>query len=129
MAINHVAIEGRLTKDPELRYTASGIAQATFGIAQNQRKKVGNEWVDGDTSFFDVVCWRDLAENTAELAQGQSVVVVGRLQQRSWEHEGQKRSKVEIVAEDVMLSRRWAPRDGARSEPVTRDYSDDEAPF
>lgn len=129
MAINNLAIEGRLTRDPELRYTANGVAQATFGIAQNHRRKVNGEWVDAETFFFDVVCWRDLAENTAELAQGQSVVVVGRLQQRSWEHEGQKRSKVEIVAEDVMLSRRWAPRDGARSEPVTPDYSDDEAPF
>lgn len=126
MNINNVTISGRLTRDPELRFTASGLAQCTFSVAQNNRRKDGNEWVDGDTYFFDAICWRDLAENTAELAKGDLVVAVGRLQQRSWEKDGERRSKIEIVADDVMLSRRWADKAATRTAP---QYAAGEEPF
>ena len=127
MNINNVTLGGRLTRDPELRFTASGLAQCTFSIAQNNRCKEGNEWVDGDTYFFDAVCWRALAENTAELQKGDLIVIVGRLQQRSWETDsGERRSKIEIVAEDVTLSRKWAAKEASRTTP---DYGPGEEPF
>ena len=108
---NTVSIVGNLTREPELRFTPSGQATATFGIAVNRT------WTDRQsqerresTSFFDVVCWGTLAENAAtSLTRGTRVVVTGRLDQRSWEsQEGERRSKVEITAEEIAPSLRWA---------------------
>ncbi len=116
---NSVSIVGNLTREPELRFTPSGQATATFGIAVNRT------WTDRQsqerresTSFFDVVCWGTLAENAAtSLARGTRVVVTGRLDQRSWEtQEGDKRSKVEITAEEIAPSLRWATVQVTRNE-------------
>lgn len=108
---NTVTIVGNLTRDPELRYTPSGQANATFGVAVNRRwmNRQTNEWEER-VSFFNVVCWREMADNVSEsLAKGARVVVTGRLEQRSWETEnGDKRSVVEIVADEVGPSLRWA---------------------
>tara|TARA_R110000824_G_C14747399_1_gene628155 strand:+ start:137 stop:541 length:405 start_codon:yes stop_codon:yes gene_type:complete len=103
---NTVTISGNLTRDPELRYTASGIAVTEFGVAWNSKDKEGNESV----SFFDVTCWRDLAEHVAEsLGKGNRVIVFGRLDQNTWEtKDGDKRSKVRVMADDVAPSLRWA---------------------
>jgi single-strand DNA-binding protein len=90
-----------------------------FGLAVNRRwrNQQSNEWEE-QTSFFDVVCWRDLAENVAEsLDRGARVMVVGRLEQRSWEtQEGEKRSKVEVVADEVGPSLRWATAQVMKNE-------------
>lgn len=97
MAMTAVTIVGNITRDPDLKFTGSGLAMCTFGLAVNNRKKdERGEWVDGDPSFYDVVCWRQLAENVTEsLPKGTSVIVVGKLRQRSWEaDDGTKRSKV-----------------------------------
>jgi single-strand DNA-binding protein len=108
-----------LTREPELRFTPGGQATATFGIAVNRN------WTDRQsqerkesTSFFDVVAWGVLAENAAtSLAKGTRVVVTGRLDQRSWETaEGDKRSKVEITADDLAPSLRWATVQVTRNE-------------
>ena len=108
---NSVTLVGNVTRDPELRFTASGQATATFGLAVNR------VWNDRQTnekkeavSFFDIVCWREMAENCSEsLSKGARVVVTGRLEQRSWETpEGEKRSKIEVVADEVGPSLRWA---------------------
>ncbi len=108
---NTVTIVGNLTRDPELRYTPSGQANATFGVADNRRwmNRQTNEWEER-VSFFNVVCWREMADNVSEsLAKGSRVVVTGRLEQRSWETDnGDKRSVVEIVADEVGPSLRWA---------------------
>lgn len=100
-------ITGNLARDPEIRYTREGIATTALGIGVNRRwkEKDSDEWQES-TSFFDVVCWRDLAENVAlSLTKGMRVVVTGRLEQRSWETEdGDRRFKVEIVADDVAPS-------------------------
>jgi single-strand DNA-binding protein len=108
---NHVSITGNLTRDPELRFTPTGQANASFGVAVNRRwqNRQTHEWEEA-TSFFDVVCWGTLAENAAQsLSRGARVVVSGRLDQRSWENqEGEKRSKVEISADEVAPSLRWA---------------------
>jgi single-strand DNA-binding protein len=112
-------IAGNLTRDPEIRYTRDGQATTTLGVAVNRRwlNRETNEWEEA-TSFFDVVCWRELAENTAlSLTKGARVVVSGRLEQRSWEtEEGDRRFKVEIVADEIGASLRFATADLHRVE-------------
>jgi len=124
MTDNNLTITGNLTREPELRFTPTGQATATFGIAVNRT------WTDrqsqerkGSTSFFDVVAWGPLAENAAtSLTKGTRVVVTGRLDQRSWESaEGDKRSKVEITADDLAPSLRWATAQVTRKERRTAD--------
>jgi len=108
---NNITISGNITRDPEMRYTPSGISKVTFGVAVNRswRNQQSQEWEE-QTSFFNVVAWRQLAENaSASLTKGSRVVVSGRLEQRSWEtDQGEKRSIVEIVADDIAPSLRFA---------------------
>ena len=119
MADSSITIVGNLTRDPEIRYTANGSAKASFGVAVSRRwqNRQTQEW-DEQTSFFNVVCWREMAENVAEsLGKGSRVVVTGRLEQRSWETEnGEKRNVVEIVADDVGPSLRWATAQVKKSD-------------
>jgi single-strand DNA-binding protein len=116
---NNVTITGNLTRDPELRFTPSGQATASFGVAVNRswQDRQTQEWKEV-TSYFDVVCWAQLAENTAQsLTRGTRVVVSGRLEQRSWENqEGEKRSKIEIVADEVAPSLKWATTSITKNE-------------
>ncbi len=147
---NNVTVVGNLTMDPELRFTASGVAMANISIADSRRYQDRNgEWQE-DTSFFRGTCWRDTAENVAEsLTKGSRVIISGRLKQRTWEtQEGDKRSVVELDIQDIGPSLRWAtasvtktPRgDGSGGNygggnttpaaPVARtDFGPDEAPF
>ncbi len=142
---NNVTLIGNVTRDPELRFTPSGQGVASFGIAVNRKwqNRQTNEWEE-QVSFFDVVAWGTLGENVAEACQkGDRVIVVGRLEQRSWETEsGDKRSKVEIVADEIGPSLRWATatvsknerRETAGGQAAKRDrqpaaYSRDEEPF
>ena len=119
---NHVSIVGNLTRDPELRFTPSGQATATFGVAVNRRwqNRQTNEWEEA-TSFFDVVCWAQLAENAAQsLTKGTRVLVSGRLDQRSWETpDHERRSKIEITADEVAPSLRYATASITRNERRT----------
>ena len=116
---NSVTVVGNITRDPELRFMPSGQAQATFGLAVNRRwqNRQTQEWEEA-TSFFDVVCWREMAENASEsLARGARIIVTGRLEQRSWETpEGEKRSKTEIVADEIGPSLRWATAQVTKNE-------------
>jgi single-strand DNA-binding protein len=116
---NTVNVVGNATRDPELRFTPSGQAVANFGLAVNRRwqNRQTSEWEEA-VSFFDITCWGQLAENVAESIQkGTRVVVDGRLDQRSWETEnGDKRSKVEIVADEVAPSLRWATASVTKNE-------------
>ena len=107
---NSVTVVGNLTREPELKYTPSGAAVAKFGIAVNRSYTNRNGERVEQTDFFNVNAWRQLAENIAEsLSTGVRVVVTGRIQSRSWETEdGQKRSVVEIEADEVGPSLRWA---------------------
>jgi len=148
---NTVELIGNITRDPELRFTPSGAAVANFGLAVNRRwrNQQTNEWEE-QVSFFDIVCWRELAENVSEsLTKGSRVMVSGRLDQRSWETEnGDKRSKVEVVADEIGSSLRWATAQVSRNErregggsgggfdspppaqaPPAGGYNDDEEPF
>ncbi len=108
---NSITVSGNITREPEMRYTPSGVSKVNFGVAVNRswRNQQTQEWEE-QTSFFNVVAWRQLAENiSASLTKGARVVVSGRLEQRSWEtDQGEKRSIVEIVADDVAASLRFA---------------------
>ena len=124
--IDSITVAGNLTKDPEIRYTRDGQATTSLSLAVNRRwqNQQTKEWEES-VSFFDVVCWRDLAENVAlSLTKGARVVVTGRLDQRSWETDDHTfRSKVEIVAEDIGASLRFATVD---SHKVIRPQPEDE---
>lgn len=119
-----VTIVGNLTRDPELRYTPNGAAVATFGVAVNRRwqNRDSQQWEEA-TSFFNVTCWRDLAQNVSEsLEKGSRVLVSGRLEQRSWEtQDGEKRSVVEVVADEIGPSLRWATASINRNERRTAE--------
>lgn len=121
-----VTLVGNMTRDPELRYTASGRGVVSFGVAVNRRYQVNNEWQE-QVSFFDVVAWAQLGENVAaSMKKGDRVIVFGRLEQRSWDtQEGEKRSKIEVVAEEIGPSMRWATAQVTRTE---RTKAGDEAP-
>ena len=137
---NTVTIVGNMTRDAELRYTASGVAVTEFGVAWNSKDRDGNESV----SFFDVTCWRELAEHVAEsLGKGNRVIVYGRLDQNTWEtKDGDKRSKVRVIADDVGPSLRWAianvdrlqrgdgfPKPDGKSAMERTGFPADEEPF
>jgi len=120
MAIgNSVDLVGNITRDPELRFTPGGMAVAQFGLAVNRRRqdRNTNEWKE-ETSFFDVVAYGTLAENISEsLSRGSRVLVQGRLEQRSWEtQDGDRRSKIEVVADEIGPSLRWATAEVTKNE-------------
>ncbi len=98
---NKVILMGNLTKDPELRYSAQGTPIGTFRLAVNSRVKQGGEYKD-ETLFIDVVVFGKQAELAGQyLSKGRPVLVEGRLRERSWETDGQKRSKMEVLAQSV----------------------------
>jgi single-strand DNA-binding protein len=108
---NQVVIVGNLTDDPELRYIPNGSAVANFRVAVSRRVPDGSGgWKDAETSFFRVNAWRSLGENVAEsLTKGTRVMVAGRLRSRSYEtKEGESRNVVEIEADEIGPSLRWA---------------------
>jgi single-strand DNA-binding protein len=104
-----VTVVGNLTADPELKTTKTGSSVLRVGVAVNRRwKNKQDEWEE-ETSFFDVNAWGELADNVASsLSKGSRVIVSGRLEQQSWEKEGQKQSKVVLVADDIGPSLRKA---------------------
>ena len=111
---NTVTVVGNVTRDPELRFSQSGMTIAKFGVAWNRRRQDQED----DVSFFDVTCFRQLAENVAEsVRKGARVVVYGTLQQRSWEtQDGDRRSAVDILADDVAPSLKWATAEITKNE-------------
>ena len=114
---NNIVIVGNLTRDPELRFTQNGVAVCNLGVAWNQRS--GPDGGEEKPHYFDITCWRQLAENCAEsLTKGTRVVVYGRIDYRSWEDKdsGEKRSKVEIQADEVSPSLKWATAQVTRNE-------------
>jgi single-strand DNA-binding protein len=124
---------GNLTRDPELRQTPTGQNVTSFSLALNRSyKDASGEWKEV-TDYIDIVCWAALAERVAQyMSKGRRCLVQGRLQSRSWEQEGQKRSKVEVLANDVtFLDSRGAGggdnESSSASEPATEAPSDNSA--
>lgn len=101
-SLNQVTLMGNLTRDPELRATPGGQNVCSFSLALNRSyKDASGEWQEA-TDYIDITAWGPLGERVAQyLAKGRRCLVQGRLQSRSWEQEGQKRSKVEVLASDV----------------------------
>lgn len=101
--INHVVLIGRLTRDAELKYTAGGQAVCKFSVAVNRRRKQGDQWID-EPNFFDIVVWGRQGETLNQyLVKGKQVGIDGELRQDRWEQDGQNRSRVEIVANNLQL--------------------------
>jgi len=131
MSDNSITVVGTLGKDVELRFTAAGKAVASFGIAANRRYQVNGEWQE-QTSWFNVTAWGELGENAAgSLHKGSRVIVTGRLESREFEgKDGVKKTAVEIVADDLGASLRWATVQVERvaRKTVAPDNAE-EAPF
>jgi single-strand DNA-binding protein len=104
MDLNHVVLIGRLTRDGELKYTSGGTAVTKFSIAVNRRRKNGDQWVD-EANFFDVVLWGKQGEALNQyLVKGKMIGVDGELRQERWTtQQGDNRSRVEIVANNIQL--------------------------
>ncbi len=134
MSINRVFISGNLTRDPELRSTASGMAVLGFGVAVNDRRKNQRtgEWEDYP-NYIDCAVFGARAESLSRmLAKGSKVAVEGHLRYSSWERDGQMRRKLEVVAEEIeLMQRRDGERGGARREPAYVEATpyDEDIPF
>ena len=144
--LNRVILIGRLTRDPELRYTPSGTAVASFSIANNRTYAVAGEKKE-QVSYFDCIAWSKLGEIITEYCKkGQRIAVEGRLQQRRWEdQENNKKSKIELVIENFQfLTGKGAGDESSQSQGNTSNdsssdyssagfddnpFSDDEIPF
>lgn len=104
-----ITIIGNAASDSELRFTPGGLAVATFTVAVTPRIKQGNEWKDGDTTWFRCTVWREMAEQVAEtVTKGMRLIVHGRFKTRQYEKDGQTRTSVEIDVEEVGPSLRYA---------------------
>jgi single-strand DNA-binding protein len=131
-----VSLVGNLTDDPEVRFTPGGTQVGSFRLGVTPRVREGDHWKDGDTSFFRVNLWRDLASHAADsLSKGDRALVIGRLKARSWETpEGERRSVVEIEAEEVGPSLKWATAKPQRTRkagngPTKGGGFNDDPPF
>lgn len=135
--LNKVLIIGRLGADPELRYTAAGTPVTTFRVAASRQWRDPNGNLHDETEWFNVVAWNRLAEICHQyLSRGARVYIEGRLQTRTWEdaQTGQSRSRVEVVAQDmILLEQRRSRTDDSPSRPPRRepppDIGDDDIPF
>lgn len=121
MAAPTVTVVGRLTADPELRFTPSGAAVANFTIASNDSYKKDNEWIDKDAVFLRANIWRDAAENVAEsLSKGDEVIAVGKLSQREFEdRDGNNRTVIELEVQTIGPSLRNAVATVKRAEKAS----------
>lgn len=132
MSDSTVTLAGNAAREPELRFTTGGRAVANFGLAVNRRYQQNGEWQES-VSFFNVTCWGSLAENVAaSVTKGTRLIVSGRLEQREFEtKDGEKRSTVEVVADEVGPSLRWARCEVeriARDTPTNTNASRNRAP-
>jgi single-strand DNA-binding protein len=128
-SFNQVTLMGNLTRDPELRNTPSGQSVCNFGLALNRSyKNAEGEWVEA-TDFVDIVAWGPLGERVAQyLSKGRPALVSGRLQSRSWEQDGQKRNKLEVVAQDVTFLGGAPGGSAPTSDSSSAGTSDEPAP-
>jgi single-strand DNA-binding protein len=141
MSVNQVALTGNLTRDPELRATQGGTAVLSFGIAVNDRRKnASGQWEDVP-NFFECVTFGNRATALSDiLTKGMKVAISGKLHYSSWEKDGQKHSKVDIIANDVELMQNRKPQQEQQQyqqqqtqafvpQPPTMDMYDSDIPF
>jgi single-strand DNA-binding protein len=131
--LNFVIIEGRLTKDPDMRYTQGGTAVTSFSLACNRARKVDNERKD-TVCYVNCVAWQGLAEAAVKLKKGDLCIVEGFLNQRSWEKDGEKKTVLEIVV-DKLFNRAPREKDGVKPDakpqgkPEVNPFADNDIPF
>lgn len=134
MSINRVNISGNLTRDPEMRHTASGMQVLSFGMAVNDRAKDANgEWVDRP-NFIDCTMFGTRAEAVSRyISKGSKVAVEGKLRWSQWEKDGQKRSKIEVIVDEIeFMSRREDVAQVSAQQPASApvpDVYDEDIPF
>lgn len=139
MSVNQVAVTGNLTRSPELRATQGGTAVLSFGIAVNDRRKnASGQWEDVP-NFFECVTFGNRATALGDiLTKGMKVAIAGKLHYSSWEKDGQKHSKVDIIANDVELMQNRKPQQEPQQpqqtqafvpQPPTMDMYDEDLPF
>ena len=124
MAINRVIISGNLTRDPELRRTQSGMAILSLGVAVNDRRKNSQtgEWEDY-VNFVDCTMFGNRAESVSRyLSKGQKVAIDGKLHYSSWERDGQKRSKLEVIVDDLEFMSSKSGGQGGYGQPSQPEY-------
>ena len=136
MSINQVSITGNLTRDPELRSTTGGTAVLSFGIAVNDRRKNASGQWDEVPNFFECVTFGNRATALSDiLTKGMKVAIAGKLHYSSWEKDGQKHSKVDIIANEVELMQNRKPQQEPQQaqafapQPPMMDVYDDDIPF
>ena len=135
MGINQVTITGNLTREPELRATQSGTAVLSFGIAVNDRRKNSSGQWEDVPNFFECVTFGNRATALSDiLAKGMKVAVAGKLHYASWEKDGQKHSKVDIIANEVELMQNRKPQQEQpqqyqQPQQTTMDMYDSDIPF
>jgi len=134
MPDTHVTITGNLTDDPEVTFTPNGAAVCNFRLAVTARIKDGDSWRDGDTSYFRITAWRQLATHIGDsLSKGDRVIVAGQLRMRAWETpEGDKRQVVEVTAEEAGPSLKWAtakPERASKTSGKQAGQFNDDPPF
>lgn len=135
-SLNQVVLLGNLTRDPELRTTPNGMSVCSFSLALNRSYKVKEEWTEA-TDYIDVVVWNKLAESVSgNVSKGNPLLVTGRLQSRNFESQGQKRNKVEVVAQEIIFLQKASQLDSMpheKKDVVLKDIDDDidlsEIPF
>lgn len=128
---NEITIVGNVTRDPELRFTSSGQAVTRLSVASSRRWQANGEWKE-QTTFFDVTAWGSLAENAADsLKKGSRALVVGRIESREYEKDGQKRVAWDVTADELGPSLRWATavvtkaeRQGGSTTPAPASQAD-----
>lgn len=121
MPDNAVTLQGNLTRDFELRYSSSGTAMASAGLAVNNRRKGADGEYEDEAHFFDLQCFGSTADNAAEsLMKGVRVIVSGRLSFRQWEKDGERKSKVEVLVDAIGPDLRWATCEVTRNERPER---------
>ena len=131
MSINRVAISGNLTREPELRSTSSGMQVLSFGMAVNDRAKDANgEWVDRP-NFIDCTMFGARAEAVSRyISKGSKVAVEGKLRWSQWEKDGQKRSKIEVIVDEIeFMSRREDVAQQQSAAAPVPDVYDEDIPF
>lgn len=133
-SINQVILMGNLTRDPELRTTPSGQSVCSFSLAVNRSWQGSDGQTQEAVDYFDITAWGKLGELVNQyLGKGRKCLVMGRLSQRSWEQDGQKRSKVEVVANDVTFldgpgggaATAGDTQSGSAGKPSAKKKSDD----
>ena len=127
-----ITITGNLTGDPELRYVSSGTPVASFTVASTPStlNRQTNQWEDGEAMFVRCSAWKDYAENVTEsLAKGMRVVVTGRMTVRSYEHNGQQRTSIELQVDEVGPSLRYARAQVTRVQGISQPSQAPQAAF